>query len=148
MLSACKGQYWINGLNRKSAHPLLFNTRKQGHCTAIFHILVHVSHLGRADSISNPVFAFTVIYSYQDFWWCVQAPSPSTRQHSTAWWRHKCPCDVKPRLQSGSGRQEIVPDAIQALYDVCDVSRLCCDVWERRGLGWEPIGWGGYICLL
>ena len=53
------------GLDRKSTHMLLFITRKQGHCTAIspggtfiFHILVHVLHLRRADSITNPVFAF------------------------------------------------------------------------------------------
>ena len=67
-------------LDTKSAHPLLFNTRKQGHCTAIspgvtftghysciksiFHILVHVSHLGRADSISNPVFAFFNLFDF------------------------------------------------------------------------------------
>ncbi len=63
-VAQCKRPKGNTGLDRKSAHPLLFITRKQGHCTAIsciksiFHTLVHVSHLGRANSIPNPVLAF------------------------------------------------------------------------------------------
>ena len=57
IFGAAKGN---TGIDRKPAHPLLFTNR----CPLKLY-KINVPHLGRADSISNPVFAFIQMFRLQ-----------------------------------------------------------------------------------